>query len=571
MARKLRPRKGTTLQNNAYTGALAEVTIDTTKNTIVIHDGTTTGGHPLPTTADLSEAKDVLSFANLAAFPATGAVKTVYIAEDTSLIYHWDGAAYVELSAGLEAIADKTLLGNISGATASPVALNQTQVRSIVLPSRMVFEDTAPTAANTVTGVGSVALFGSNNVIGSNGIASLSSDGITTTKTAFHTRLVADIASTGTIYNTAHRSAVIASNNCEMGTSASGTADTYAHLNAIVASANCVVKQSASGGQQSVTLVAASYGASITGNQQYTAYIGSYSITDTSNGGQGNFFGPSIAPVTFSGGGTTNFVAGIRLAQTLQGTNAIIIGGGGNTVAHSRCTLLNSASSTATDDCVLIGTTSVTSYTGTGAALTSTSSYVGKDSFIVGCRSIQNTGANSVSLSSFGAAGRAFIMSEPFCISQSSLITSTASSEGIRHAEVLMAKVTPNATPPLLCQPMAQTTTAYVGRAVLAGATHSIIKVIAEIVGSTASGAIVYSKTITASFKGSVGAAPTQIGSTVTVDNGTDAGASAWSADFSVASAGGQSYGVLVSVVGDASSTVRWAASVRAINLLLPS
>ena len=56
MARKLRPRKGTTLQNNAYTGALAEVTIDTTKNTIVIHDGVTTGGHPLPTTADLIEA-----------------------------------------------------------------------------------------------------------------------------------------------------------------------------------------------------------------------------------------------------------------------------------------------------------------------------------------------------------------------------------------------------------------------------------------------------------------------------------------------------------------------------------
>jgi len=499
-----------------------------------------------------------------------GTYKQVYYDVGMILVVNADGVA-VSLIGGLDDIADKTILGNISGVTAAPVALNQTQARGIVLPARMAFEDTAPTAANIVTGVGSVALFGSNNVIGSNGIASLSSDGITTTKTAFHTRLVADIASTGTIYNTAHRSAVIASNNCEMGTSASGTADTYAHLNAIVASANCVVKQSASGGQQSVTLVAASYGASITGNQQYTAYIGSYSITDTSNGGQGNFFGPSIAPVTFSGGGTANFVAGIRLAQTLQGINSIIIGGGGNTVANSRCTLLNAASSTATDDCVLIGTTSVTSYTNSGAALTSASSYVGKDSFIVGCRSIQNTGANSVSLSSFGAAGRAFIMSEPFCISQSSLITSTASSEGIRRAEVLMAKVTTNATPTLLCQPMAQTTTAYVGRAVLAGATHSIIKVTAEVVGSTASGAIVYSKTITASFKGSVGAAPTQIGSTVTVDNGTDAGASTWSADFSVASAGGQSYGVLVSVVGDASSTVRWAASVRAINLLLPS
>ncbi|MBP8292211.1 MAG: hypothetical protein KAX65_05525, partial [Caldilineaceae bacterium] len=227
--------------------------------------------------AAIAAAKDVREFANLAAFPVSGTAATVYIAADSGLMYRWDGAAYAPV--GLQPIADKTLLGNVSGGTAAPVALNQTQARGIVLPARMAFEDTAPTAANTVTGVGSVALFGSNNVIGSNGIASLSSDGITTTKTAFHTRLVADIASTGTIYNTAHRSAVIASNNCEMGTSASGTADTYAHLNAIVASANCVVKQSASGGQQSVTLVAASYGASITGNQQYTAYIGSYSIT----------------------------------------------------------------------------------------------------------------------------------------------------------------------------------------------------------------------------------------------------------------------------------------------------
>ncbi len=54
MDRKLRPRKGTTGQNNAYTGALAEVTVDTTKKTLVIHNGTTAGGSPLPTSADLT-------------------------------------------------------------------------------------------------------------------------------------------------------------------------------------------------------------------------------------------------------------------------------------------------------------------------------------------------------------------------------------------------------------------------------------------------------------------------------------------------------------------------------------
>lgn len=128
MARKLRPRKGTTLQNNAYTGALAEVTIDTTKNTIVIHDGTTTGGHPLPTTADISEAKDVLSFANLAAFPVSGSGATLYIAADTGLLYWWNGAAYVSM--GLSAIPTMTMLGNNTGGTAVPTALTKAQIQT---------------------------------------------------------------------------------------------------------------------------------------------------------------------------------------------------------------------------------------------------------------------------------------------------------------------------------------------------------------------------------------------------------------------------------------------------------
>jgi hypothetical protein len=36
----------------------------------------------------------VLTFANLAAFPITGTVKTIYIAEDTNFQYYWDGTAY---------------------------------------------------------------------------------------------------------------------------------------------------------------------------------------------------------------------------------------------------------------------------------------------------------------------------------------------------------------------------------------------------------------------------------------------------------------------------------------------
>ena len=56
MARQIQLRRGTTTQTNAFTGALAEVTVDTDKDTLVVHDGSTAGGHPLVKTSDLGTA-----------------------------------------------------------------------------------------------------------------------------------------------------------------------------------------------------------------------------------------------------------------------------------------------------------------------------------------------------------------------------------------------------------------------------------------------------------------------------------------------------------------------------------
>lgn len=47
MATQLQLRRGNTTQTNAFTGAIAEVTVDTDKKTLVIHDGSTAGGTPL--------------------------------------------------------------------------------------------------------------------------------------------------------------------------------------------------------------------------------------------------------------------------------------------------------------------------------------------------------------------------------------------------------------------------------------------------------------------------------------------------------------------------------------------
>lgn len=56
-SKPLKPKRGTTAQNNAYTGEAYEVTLDTDKKTLVVHDGLTAGGFPLAR-ADEVVAKD---------------------------------------------------------------------------------------------------------------------------------------------------------------------------------------------------------------------------------------------------------------------------------------------------------------------------------------------------------------------------------------------------------------------------------------------------------------------------------------------------------------------------------
>jgi len=47
MATELRLRRGTTAEHENFTGAQAEVTVDTDKNTVIVHDGSTAGGYPV--------------------------------------------------------------------------------------------------------------------------------------------------------------------------------------------------------------------------------------------------------------------------------------------------------------------------------------------------------------------------------------------------------------------------------------------------------------------------------------------------------------------------------------------
>ena len=52
MAKQIQLRRGTTTENNAFTGAVGEVTVDTDKDVLVVHDGVTAGGFPVAARAN---------------------------------------------------------------------------------------------------------------------------------------------------------------------------------------------------------------------------------------------------------------------------------------------------------------------------------------------------------------------------------------------------------------------------------------------------------------------------------------------------------------------------------------
>lgn len=53
MAKLLQLRRGTTTEHSTFTGAVGELTVDTTKDTAVVHDGSTVGGFPLAKFSDI--------------------------------------------------------------------------------------------------------------------------------------------------------------------------------------------------------------------------------------------------------------------------------------------------------------------------------------------------------------------------------------------------------------------------------------------------------------------------------------------------------------------------------------
>ena len=59
MSRQIQIRRGTAAEHENFTGAVGEITMDTTNNTLRVHDGQTRGGTPLAKQSDVSDMSGV--------------------------------------------------------------------------------------------------------------------------------------------------------------------------------------------------------------------------------------------------------------------------------------------------------------------------------------------------------------------------------------------------------------------------------------------------------------------------------------------------------------------------------
>jgi hypothetical protein len=112
--------------------------VDESREGVVNGVATLDGAGLVPTGQLPSFVDDVLEFANLAGFPATGATGKIYVAIDTNKTYRWSGTVYVYITSGaVDSVVGKTGivtlvkgdvgLGNVDNTTdvAKPVSTAQ--------------------------------------------------------------------------------------------------------------------------------------------------------------------------------------------------------------------------------------------------------------------------------------------------------------------------------------------------------------------------------------------------------------------------------------------------------------
>ena len=165
-------RRGTTAQHSTFTGLLGELTVDTDKDTLVVHDGATAGGFPLARESALASylllaggtlTGALISAAGTAALPAVaigdpsnglymlgaaGATEAIGFAANGAVLGNWSGsglrvgdATAAVASALLDLVSTTKGLGVPSMTTTQRDAIGTPRAGLVIYPGQAVQQD----------------------------------------------------------------------------------------------------------------------------------------------------------------------------------------------------------------------------------------------------------------------------------------------------------------------------------------------------------------------------------------------------------------------------------------------
>jgi hypothetical protein len=113
MATQVQYRRGTGTENNAFTGAVGEITVDTTAKTLRIHDGSTAGGSNIATSQFVTD-----SITSGSAIIANGTSNVAVLTSNGNVTSFVNGTLILTTSStGLASSTGLTATGTVTGAT----------------------------------------------------------------------------------------------------------------------------------------------------------------------------------------------------------------------------------------------------------------------------------------------------------------------------------------------------------------------------------------------------------------------------------------------------------------------
>ena len=282
MATQVQFRRGTTTQNNAFTGAIAELTVDTEAKTIRLHDGSTAGGGAIVATLAGTQ-----TFTN-----KTHSSNSVW--QGTAV-----GLAYGGTNANLTAVA-----GGVIYSGASALAISAAGTSGQVLTSAGASAPTWTAQASLVVGTATVATTATNIAGGSAGNLIIQLD---TNQTTF---VAAGAAGTFLKSTGASTAPEFAAGQITIGSTATSFGDTSTSL----AGVRSITMGNGSHGGATVGTITGSgpWTATLTGISSTTGIMVGQNITATD--GTGSLFGGSPTSVLVA-----SIVSGTSITVTVTG------------------------------------------------------------------------------------------------------------------------------------------------------------------------------------------------------------------------------------------------------------